>query len=147
MSLQDWVNDHSILPHKTSSKEIKELLDVVDRELDDSNSVKSADGRFFHAYQASFILCSMVLYALGYKASRVNNHITTIMVMPEILGDAKKKDADYIDSSRAKRNLGEYTRAGGVTSNEADELLEFAVEFREEIIEWFKKNHPDLLNI
>ena len=147
MSLQDWINDHNIVPHKTSSGDIAELLSIVDREIADAENVVSADGCFFHAYQACFILCTIMLHASGFKAARTNNHLTTIMVMPEILGDSKRKDAKYLDACRAKRNLGEYTRSGGVTQADADALLDFAINFRKDVVGWFKKNHPDLLNI
>jgi hypothetical protein len=39
----------------------------------------------------------------------------------------------------------EYNRAGDVSKTEADELVEFVNTFRQEVIDWLKKNRPQLL--
>ena len=65
--------------------------------------------------------------------------------MPLILGEDRKKDAQYLDACRSKRNIAEYDRVGVVTEKESDELIEFVIEFKNDVINWLKKNHPKLI--
>jgi len=62
-----------------------------------------------------------------------------------ILGDARRKDAAYLDACRMKRNTLEYDIAGVATQADADELLVYVQELRETVIKWLKEQHPDLL--
>jgi len=81
-------------------------------------------------------LCTVLLYAEGYRASRELQHYRTLAALPEILGDAKKADAEYLDDCRKKRNIVEYDYVGGVSESDADELIVFVKEFRDEGITW-----------
>lgn len=146
MSLQDWESNGWLKPHTTSPKEIRDLLRVVDREISDAGQlVLSADGRFTHAYQAAPQLCAAILFASGYIASRVSNHYRTILAMPLIFGEKRKDDAFYLDTCRNKRNDADYRLAGAISDPDAKELLEFAIDFRKDVVDWLKKNHPELV--
>jgi uncharacterized protein (UPF0332 family) len=146
MSLHEWQNNGWLKPHKTSPKEIRDLLSVVDREISDAGQpVLSVDGRFTHAYQAALQLCAALLYASGYIASRVSNHYRTIMAMPLVLGDRRKEDAVYLDTCRNKRNEADYRLAGAISEADAKELLDFAKGFRSHVVDWIKKSHPELM--
>ncbi len=113
MNLRDWESNGWLKPHKTSANEIRNLLNVVDRDISDAGQlVVSVDSRFSHAYQAALQLCTALLYAAGFKASRESNHYRTIMAMPLILGEGRANDATYLDACRAKRNQAEYRLAG-----------------------------------
>ena len=39
----------------------------------------------------------------------------------------------------------EYDDVGGASEADADELIGFVKEFKDEVIAWLKKNHPELL--
>jgi hypothetical protein len=65
--------------------------------------------------------------------------------MPLILGEDRKEDAQYLDACRSKRNIVEYNRVGVVTEQDVNELLQFVKEFRNDVINWLKKNRPDLI--
>jgi len=146
MNLRDWENNGWLKPHKTSPKEIRDLLKVIDREISDAGQlVISVDSRFTHAYKAALQLCAMLLYTSGYKASRDSNHYRTIMAMPLILGDPRNDDAKYLDACRGKRNEAEYRLSGAISDSDAKELLEFAVDFRNDVSRWLKANHPGLM--
>ena len=54
-------------------------------------------------------------------------------------------DAEYLDDCRKKRNIVEYDDVGGASASDADELVGFVKNFRDEVITWLKKNHPELL--
>jgi len=144
MSLKQWADNGWLKPHQTSWKEIKNLLDIVDRDMLDAGSAISTDWRFGIAYNAALKLCTVVLYAEGYRASRELQHYRTLAALPEILGEAKKADAEYLDDCRKKRNIVEYDYVGGASESDADELIVFVKEFRDEVITWLKKKHPKL---
>jgi hypothetical protein len=65
--------------------------------------------------------------------------------MPLILGEDRKKDAQYLDACRSKRNTAEYDRVGVVTEQDADELIEFIIEFKSDVINWLKEHRPKLI--
>jgi len=64
--------------------------------------------------------------------------------LPLILGKERKADAEYLDSCRSKRNIVEYDYVGGVTGHDADELIEFVKELKEDVLDWLNKNHSEL---
>lgn len=49
-----------------------------------------------------------------------------------------------MDSCRAKRNHVEYDYVDGASKSEADELLDFAKELREDVVSRLRKKHPTL---
>ena len=40
----------------------------------------------------------------------------------------------------------EYDYVGGATEDDANELIEFAKDLREDVLIWLKNNHPQLLS-
>jgi hypothetical protein len=145
MSLKQWEDNGWLRPHRTSRKEIKNLLDIVNRDMLDAGSAISTDWRFGIAYNAALKLCRIILSAEGYRPSHELQHYRTLAALPEILGEAKKPDAEYLDDCRKKRNIVEYEYVGGASGTDADELIEFVKDLRDEVIAWLKKNHPELL--
>ncbi len=145
MSLQDWADNKWLRAHKSSRKEISGLLSVVDRDLSDAGKKEiSADWRFGIAYNAALKLCTILVHASGYRPEKTLQHYRTLQALPLVLGNGHKKDADYLDKCRMKRNEVEYDTAGGVSATEATELREFAGEMRSEVLAWLKQHHPDL---
>ena len=144
MSLKQWEDNGWLKPHRTSRKEIKNLLDIVDRDMLDAGSAISTEWRFGIAYNAAVKLCRILLSAEGFRPSHELQHYRTLAALPEILGEAKKPDAEYLDDCRKKRNIVEYEYVGGASGADADELIEFVKDLRDEVIAWLKKNHPEL---
>lgn len=146
MSLKKWVEFGWLRPHESSRKEIAGLLSIVERDLKDAREhAISADWRFGIAYNAALKLCTILLHASGYRPEKTLQHYRTIQALPLILGDERKDDAAYLDACRAKRNTVEYTTAGAATDRDAEELLEFAAELRDDVVKWLRVNHPDFL--
>ena len=145
MSLKQWEDNGWLRPHATGRKEIDDLFMIVDRDLSDAAQRISADWRFGIAYNAALKLCTVLMYAEGYKLERNLQHYRTIQALPLILGMGKKNDADYLDTCRAKRNIVEYDYVGGATDDDADELIVFVQELIQEVRVWLKEKHPDLL--
>jgi len=145
VSLKQWEDNGWLRPHRTSRKEISNLLSIVERDLNDAHGDISSDWRFGIAYNAALKLCKILLSAEGYRPSHELQHYRTLAALPEILGDAKKADAEYLNDCRKKRNIVEYDDVGGASESDADELIGFVKEFKDEVIAWLKKSHPELL--
>jgi len=145
MSLKQWAENGWLRPHKTSAQEISNLFEIVERDLRDAEGNVSPDWQFGIAYNATLKLCTILLYASGYRPEKNMAHYRTLQALPEILGDKFKKDTDYLDACRIKRNSVEYDFVGGATAADAKELIQYALELRENILNWLKKSHPNLL--
>ena len=144
MTLKQWESNGWLRRHQTSPQEIKNLLMIIDRDLEDAGGSISNDWRFGIAYNAALKICTILLYAEGFKAERTLQHYRTIQALPLILGKERKDDAEYLDSCRSKRNIVEYDYIGAVTGNDADELIDFVKELKSDVLDWLKKNHPEL---
>lgn len=147
MTLNQWASNGWLRPHKTSGEEIGNLLAIVKRDMRDAKEgVISADWRFGIAYNAALKLCTVLLYAEGYRPEKSLAHYRTLQALPLILGVRRRDDAGYLDACRAKRNTVEYDFVGGATDADADELMEFVEGLETDVLDWLKVEHPDLLD-
>jgi len=112
MSLMLWKDNGWVRSHTTSKEEVNNLLMIVDRDLEDAVKGISADWRFGIAYNAALKLCTILIYAEGYKPERSLQHYRTIQSLSLILGSEKTDDVNYLDTCRAKRNIVEYDYVG-----------------------------------
>ncbi len=146
MSLKRLLNQQKITRHKTSAKEINDLLELIRRDLKDAK-VKglSLDRKFITGYNAVLQSAIILLYCKGYKAKGVGHHFTVFQAMKEIMGPKYYELADYFDSCRVKRNRADYDYAGIASESEVKELIEEAEDFLQEVISWLEKNYPNLL--
>lgn len=144
MSLTQWEHNGWLRRHKTSRNEITNLLDIVERDLADTRGGISDDWRFGIAYNAAIKLCTILLYAEGFRAEKNLQHYRTIQALPLIMGAGKTEDTKYLDTCRKKRNIVEYEQIGSVTDQDADELIEFVKEFKLHVESWLEENHPEL---
>jgi hypothetical protein len=145
MSLERWADSGWLRAHQTSRDEIANLFTIVDRDLSDAEGGISADWRFGIAYNAALKLCTILLYASGFRAERQLQHYRTIQALPLILGPDRTGDAEYLDACRKKRNIVEYDHAGSATDAEAEELISFVRDFRDDVQTWLIDNHPELI--
>jgi len=145
MTLSKWAEYGWLRQHKTTRQEISDLLGIVDRDLNDARVGDiSTDWQFGIAYNAALKLCSILLFAEGYRAGQGLQHYRTIQALPLILGTARDADAAYLDVCRIKRNTVEYDRIGTTSESEALELITFVSELRSEVVMWLQANHPEL---
>lgn len=125
MSLKDWAANGWLRAHKTSRQEIQNLIAIVRRDLTDARAEGiSADWRFGIAYNAALKLCTILLYAEGYRPMQNLAHDRTLQALLLILTNDRKEDANFLETCRTKRNTVEYDYAGGATDADADELIE-----------------------
>lgn len=145
MSLKQWAENGWLRPHKTSANEIANLFAIVERDLADAQRDMSSDWQFGIAYNAALKLCTILLYASGYRPEKNLAHYRTLQALPLILGNALMEDASYLDSCRAKRNIVEYDYVGGTTEEDAEELVTFVRELRSKVMSWLQQNHASLV--
>jgi hypothetical protein len=145
MSLEDWSRNGWLVEHQTKPAEIAELLGIVDRDLTDSRvQALSPDWKLNIAYNAALQASTAALAACGYRASRAAHHYRVIHSLALTIG-ANVKLVKQFDSFRKKRNVGGYERAGTVSDEEADEMIDLAERIRHEVTKWLKSSHPEFL--
>jgi len=146
MTLSKWVEYGWLRQHKTTRQEIADLLGIVDRDLSDAQTGRiSTDWQFGIAYNAALKLCTILLYAEGYRAGQGLQHYRTMQALPLILGSSRESDAAYLDTCRVKRNTVEYDRIGATSDSEALELIEFVRDLRAEVVMWLQAKYSELL--
>ena len=146
MSLETWLANRWLRRHETSAREIRDLFQIVERDLRDASSGGiSADWQYGIAYNAALKLCTIALYASGYQPERQLAHYRTLQALPLILGPHRQDDAAYLEACRQKRNTVEYDYAGGASKKEATELISFGQELKTEVSAWLREKHPELL--
>ncbi|MDI6808933.1 MAG: hypothetical protein QME66_08135 [Candidatus Eisenbacteria bacterium] len=147
MTLKQWSENGWLRAHETSREEIGNLLAIVRRDLTDAREGEiSDDWRFGIAYNAALKLCTILLYAEGYRPVQNLAHYRTLQALPLVLGAERKEDAEYLDTCRTKRNTVEYDYVGGATEADADELIEFAESLERDVLKWLKARHPSLVS-
>ena len=75
----------------------------------------------------------------------VPRDITTFEALKEILPKEYKELIDYFDSCRGKRNVSDYDRTGGISEQDADEILKEVKSFKQVVMNWLKTNYPGLI--
>ena len=145
MSLADWRRNGWVIEHQTSAGEIRELFAVVERDLADSATEPlSADWRMNIAYDAALQAANAALAAAGYRASRDRHHFRIIQSLRETIG-APAQLVTALDAFRKKRNITGYERVGVVSDQDAAEMRSMAIALRDDVRDWLRRNHPDLL--
>ena len=145
MSLLEWQRNGWVTTHTSSPQEIRDLLAVVERDLHDSGARGlSADWRMNIAYNAALQAATAALAAAGYRASRDQHHYRVIQSLRETLR-IDVQTVNTFDAFRKKRNVTGYERIGLVSDADADAMRALAVRLRDDVLEWLKKNHSDLL--
>jgi hypothetical protein len=144
MSLQSWLQNSWLVQHRTSPKEIANLLALSDRDLV-ACQVKQlpADWRFAIAYNAGLQAATAALAVAGYRAARDNHHYRVIQSL-EFTTAPGRKFIDTLDGFRKKRNVSSYDVAGSVSDKEADEVLKLATSLRLDVEKWIRATRPEL---
>lgn len=145
MSLSDWARDGWLVSHRSSPREIADLLGIADRDLRDCAAPKlSEDWQLAIAYNAVLQCATAALAAAGYRAGRQSHHHRVIQSLAHTIG-ADAVMVAQLDAYRKKRNIGDYERAGSVSQTEASEIAVLARRLRKQVESWLRCNHPDLM--
>lgn len=145
MSLKNWRDSGWLTDHKSSRREISDLLSVAERDLKDSSaSGISADWQLAIAYNAALQAATAALSASGYRAAREAHHYRIIQSLAHTI-QAKSNLINQLDTFRKKRNIGGYEAAGRISQQEADEMRRLAKDLYEKIVKWLHQNHTNLM--
>ena len=144
MSLGDWLQNSWLVEHRTSRKEIFDLLLIADRDLNDCLSPGlSPEWKLNIAYNAALQLSTAALSACGYRATRDSHHYRVIQSLALTI-EADKVLIDQLDKFRKKRNISEYERIGMVSDQEADEMIALSGKLQQQVQKWIANNYPEL---
>ncbi len=145
VSLQNWLENGKLRVHNTSKREIAELLKAVDRDLADSQlQGLSADRRFATAYSAALLVATLALAASGYRAQQEGHHYWSIQSLAFTL-KLDAKTVDQLNAFRKKTNIADYERVGMVSEQEIKKMVALAKKLLAMVMEWLKKNQPELV--
>lgn len=143
--MNDWLRFGWLTEHETSTEEIRGLLEIVERDLADSQlEALSPDWRLNIAYNAALQTATAALAICGYRASREAHHYRVIQSLAYTI-EASGSLVARLDLFRKKRNMGGYERAGAISEAEALEMIELARELATEVRRWMSDQHPDWL--
>lgn len=145
MTLETWHEHGWLKPHRTSAQEIRGLLAAAQADLVEAEKDISADWRFAIAYSAALRLCSVVLFAAGYRAVREQKHYRTIAALPLVLGADVSELAEFLDHCRTKRHEVTYETVGVVSREEAEELIGAVRELERHVRDWLAREHAEFL--
>ena len=147
MSLERLLEQDKLKAHRTSKKEVNNVLRVIKRDLRDAK-IKglSVDRKFATAYNAALQGATILLYCRGYKPRGVGHHFIVFQAMKDIMGKDYYDLADYFDACRAKRNLTDYDYAGAISIAEAQELVKEAENFLDVVLDWVKQYYPKYID-
>jgi hypothetical protein len=145
VDLRDWLKNGWLTEHQTSRQEIADLLGVIDRDTAQCQIPGlGPDWQLNIAYNAALQVATAALAAAGYLASREAQHYRVIQSLADTMGVDTRRIAQ-LQSYRKKRNISDYERAGGVSQQEAREMIALASELRTDLTAWLAANHPELL--
>ena len=105
MSLEAYLNNRWIQRHESSVDEIRRLLAVVDRDIQQSQTAGlGPEWRFDIAYNSALQSAAAALAAAGFLAERQNKHMRTLECLRFTLG-LTQAEVDLLDACRRKRHL------------------------------------------
>ena len=147
MTLENWVKNSWLEKRTSDREEIGRLLALADGRLKDYQGAVAAklssDAQLDLAYDAIRACATAALRAAGYRVVRGGSeHYRTIEAL-EFSIDPGKKLIPKLDALRRKRNTGTYDDYGLIAKGEADLAGKLAVEIRNQVEDWIRKNHPD----
>lgn len=148
MTLREWEQTNTWLTaHKTSKREIADLLNVVERDLHQSGLKDiSPDWRMAIAYNAALQAATAALAAAGYRPARGGDHHYRVIQSLALTIGWPESEMNKLNAFRKKRNISSYERAGSVSDAEAREMQDLASRLRDDVRAWLKGNHSDLLS-
>jgi hypothetical protein len=143
--LSDWLASRWLVVHESSPEEIRDLLEVVDRDLADAAlEGLSPDWRLGIAYNAALQLATLALAAEGFRPARDRAHERAIQAL-RLTVRSPAELVNTLDGVRRKRNRSTYERAGMASASEAEEVFDLAESLRADVLAWLVKRHPELL--
>jgi len=132
--------------HRTSSREIAELLNMVRQDLSQCRTLGlSPDWSLNIACSAVLQAASTALAAAGYRApAGEGHHYVVLQSLAHTVG-VDPSTVRKLDALRKRRHIATYTRAGTVSDREARDAITLIDQVCVDVETWLKENHPGLL--
>ena len=145
VSLNDWLNEKFVEKHRPSVLEIANLLHICDRDLEKCRIPElGPDWRLSIAHNAALQAATAALAAAGYRARQEGQHYRIIQSLAFTM-KTDKAVINELDKFRQKRNISDYDRAGLITEQEAEEMIALAQQLRNDVEQWLRSQHPELV--
>lgn len=96
------------------------------------------------AYNAALQAANAALAAAGYRAARDQHHFRIIQSLRDTIG-ATGELVSTFDAFRKKRNITGYERVGAVSDADAAEMRRLALSIRDDVLDWLRRSHPQLV--
>jgi len=147
MTLENLSKTGQLKAHETDPAEIDRLLEVAQRNLNDSSVESiSLETRFDAAYKAIMQSALAALMANGYRpdTNRPGHHMTVIQSLTKTIGLPGER-VTVLDALRRKRNQSDYT-GEGADKRSTESCIQEAAQLLAELTEWLKENRPDLIH-
>ncbi len=147
MTLEQWVQNSrdDLNSERPDQSAIKELISVAEREITDSESVSSAEGKLTHAYMACLTVGRAALAVSGYRirGGAKSHHYKGIASLEYTVG-LSSEEVSEIQNYRQARHQSIYDFASVVSESKADCALKTAESLLKKFRGWMKANHPEL---
>ena len=134
---------------KTSRDEINRLIRSAVHYREQAGTIGLSPTIVYNlAYDSARMWCEVVVRASGIIIKSGYGHQERVInEMNKIIGKESDEMAVYLDRVRKTRNIilydGEFDR---ITRQDATDLMETLIEFENTVLDWVRKNHPDLIN-
>lgn len=149
MSFKKWLSEGKIKSHKFSDQEIRGILELVERDVQNATITDlSSDWRFSIAYNAVLNLATIPFLLSGYRTvpSKGGHHYMIISSLVETLGNNQNDRMQYFNTCRSKRHASTYDSISVISEDDVNDLLDEIEEFKVDIINWLKQTHPSILS-
>lgn len=141
MDLNSLLNQDKVIRYQTTKKEVEDLIKVIERDIEDSSITGlSNDRKFITAYNAILQATTILIYINGYKVKGEGHHYYTFICAKNFIDKSKESLMDYFNAFRSKRNTSDYDRAGIISDQETNEIIQEAIDYFEYIKEEVKKS-------
>ncbi|RZT09222.1 hypothetical protein SAMN05216319_2355 [Duganella sp. CF402] len=136
--------DTPLIPQAINKIQIQSWLRTSVEQLADANRAENSfSTRMEAAYEVAFLTALAVLAASGYRVSaKPGHHEVTLEAASSTIGLSTHRH-DEIEAMRKWRNR----KYGGLLATKADvdDALSIAEKFQHDVVDWFAKHHPTLL--
>ncbi|MEN4042975.1 MAG: HEPN domain-containing protein [Anaerolineaceae bacterium] len=126
-----------IQPYTAKSSEVSQLLQVANRDIATAkkNLEDAPDWAYTIAYNSVLQASRALMINEGYRPRGGEQHATVVEFIEERLGSSFEKQVRLFDQMRRKRHRVVYEVAGLVSKSEAEQAIDFAQRFIQQITE------------
>ena len=135
MAYERLLQQGRIRPYRAKPQEVERLLQVASRDLSTAAKIlpDDADWAFNIVYNAVLQAARALVLHEGFRPRGAGQHWTIVLFCQEALGQECRRQVALFDQMRRKRHRLVYEVVGLVSHHEAEQVLEFAGAFVNEL--------------